>query len=54
MKALSCKSALELEDNDGTTKIEVLAKSVPAAAVIQTVRALFSLNGCKGYVGGYF
>lgn len=31
---------------------EVQAKSVPAAAVIQTVRALFILNGRKGYVGG--
>jgi len=33
---------------------EVQAKSVPAAAVIQTVRALFLLIGRKGYVGGGF
>jgi len=31
---------------------EALAKSVPAAAVIQTVQALFGFNGRKGYVGG--
>jgi hypothetical protein len=31
---------------------EVQAKSVPAAAVTQTVRALFIFNGRKGYVGG--
>jgi hypothetical protein len=31
---------------------EVPTKSVPAAAVIQMVRALFILTGRKGYVGG--
>jgi len=30
----------------------VQAKSVPAAAVIQNVRALFIMTGRKGYVGG--
>jgi len=30
----------------------VLAKSVPAAAVRQTVQALFGLTGRIGYVGG--
>ena len=32
---------------------EALANSVPAAAVIQRVRVLFVLIGCKGYVGSY-
>jgi len=31
---------------------EVPANSVPAAAVIQKVRALFIVTGRKGYVGG--
>jgi len=31
---------------------EVPANSVPAAAVIQKVRALFIITGRKGYVGG--
>jgi len=31
---------------------EVLANSVPAAAVRQKVRALFIITGRKGYVGG--
>lgn len=31
---------------------EVPANSVPAAAVIQKVRALFIVIGRKGYVGG--
>ena len=31
---------------------EVLANSVPAAAVIQRVQALIGIIGCKGCVGG--
>lgn len=34
------------------TAKEVLANSVPAAAVRQKVRALFIITGRKGYVGG--
>ena len=31
---------------------QVLAKPVPAAAVIQVGQALFGMTGRKGYVGG--
>ena len=32
---------------------EVMANSVPAAAVIQRWRPLFGITGLKGHVGGF-
>lgn len=43
-----------VDDNDGIYGKKVLANSVPAAAVIQKVQALFIVIGRKRYVGCFF